>query len=103
MAESPQVAEETIDIETAGGSASVRMLGATIVSMHIRGDAAAEYQWDVRRRGGEWIENVGSEHTGSADYDDTMRTGMATVRIRCSSGSGGVGDEATITLSAGGG
>lgn len=103
MTDSPQTAEETIDIETAGGTASVRMLGATIVSMHIDGDATAEYQWDVRRRGGSWIKNVGPEYTGKSDYDDVMETGATEVRIRCSSGSGGAGDQATITIMAGGG
>lgn len=103
MSDSPQTAEETIDIETAGGTASIRMLGATIVSLHIRGDATAEYQWDARRRGGEWIENVADEHTGSADYDTTRETGDVEVRVRCSSGTGGAGDQATVTLLAGGG
>ncbi|MDF9748367.1 hypothetical protein [Natrinema salsiterrestre] len=103
MSDSPQVAEETIDIEAAGSSASIRMLGATIASLHIRGDAAAEYQWDARRRGGDWIENVGPEYTGSADYDDVHETGDVEVRVRCSSGTGTAGDQATITLMAGGG
>ncbi len=103
MTKSPQVAEETINIETAGGTAAIRMLGATIVSLHIRGDATAEYQWDARLRGGSWIENVADEHTGSADYDAVRETGDVEVRVRCSSGSGGADDQATITLSAGGG
>lgn len=102
MTDSPRVTEETISIETAGGTASVRMMGSTIVSAHIRGDATAEYQWDVRRRQGGWIENVNTDHTGSADYDAVYETGAQEVRIRCSSGSGGADDEATITLMAGG-
>lgn len=102
MSDSPQTAEEAIDIENAGGTASVRMLGATIVSMDISGDDVAEYQWDARRRGGTWIQDVGPEYTGQSDYDDVMETGAAEVRIRCSSGSGGAGDQATITIMAGG-
>jgi len=103
MPDSPQVAEKTIDIETAGGAASIRMLGASIASVHIRGDAAADYQWDARRRGGDWIQNVDDELTGSADYDDVYETGDVEVRVRCSSGTGTAGDQAEITLMAGGG
>lgn len=97
-----QVAEETIDIENPGESVSVRMLSATIVSVHIRGDATAEYQWDVRRVRGSWIQNAGSEYTGQSNYDDIFETGAQEVRIRCSTGTSGAGDQATITLMAGG-
>jgi hypothetical protein len=100
---SKQEAEETIDIESSGGTVAIHMLGADVVSVHIRGDAAAEYQWDAKIRDGDWIEDVGSEYTGSSDYDDTMTTGMDQVRIRCSAGTGTGGEQATITLSAGGG
>jgi hypothetical protein len=100
---SPRVSRETIDIENAGNAVSIRMMGATIASLHIRGDAAADYQWDVRDRGGSWIQNAGTEYTGSADYDDDVEMGVSEVRIRCSSGSGGAGDTAEILLSAGGG
>lgn len=103
MPDSPQTAEKQIDIENAGGSASIRLLGATTVSMHVRGDAAAEYQWDARLRGGDWIQNVGPEYSGSADYDDVWDTGDAEVRLRCATGTGTADDQATITLSAGGG
>lgn len=96
-------ANETIDIENAGNAVSVEMGGATIVSLHIRGDAAASYQWDAKPRGGNWIQNVGSEYTGSADYDDVFETGVEEVRIRCSSGTASAGDSADIYLSAGGG
>lgn len=102
MADSPQEEEKTIDIENAGGSASIRMLGATIVSVHIKGNGVAEYQWDVRRRGGSWIQDVGPEYTGQSNYDDVLETGATEVRVRCSSGTGSPDDEATITLMAGG-
>jgi len=98
-----RTANETIDIEDAGNTVSVEMAGATIVSLHIRGEAAASYQWDAKPRGGSWIQNVGTEHTGSADYDEVFETGVEEVRIRCSTGSGGAGDSADIYLSAGGG
>lgn len=99
---SPQETDTTIGIDSAGNTASVKMNGATIVSIHIRGDATAEYQLDAKTRDGNWIQNVGSEYTGSADYDDVVETGMQFVRVRCSSGTAGSGDEATITLGAGG-
>lgn len=103
MPDDPKQNEETIGIDSAGNSVTVQMHGATVVSMHISGDAAASYQWDGRTRQGTWHQNVGSEYTGSADYDDTLTTGWAEVRLRCSSGTGGSGDQATITLCAGGG
>jgi len=99
----PPATEETIDIENAGNAVAVEMAGATIVSVHIRGDATAQYQWDAKPRGGSWIQNIGTEYTGSADYDDIFETGVERVRIRCSTGSGGAGDTADIYLSAGGG
>lgn len=96
-------ANETIDIENAGNAVSVEMMGATIASVHIRGDAAATYQWDARPRQGTWIENVGPEYTGSADYDDVFETGVEEIRLRCSTGTGGAGDTADVYISAGGG
>jgi len=96
-------ANETIDIETAGNSVSVELGGATIVSLHIRGDAAASYQWDAKPRGGSWVQNIGTEHSGSSDYDEVFETGVEEVRVRCSSGTGSAGDSANIYLSAGGG
>lgn len=98
-----RTANETIDIENAGNAVSIQMGGATIVSLHIRGDATATYQWDARPRGGSWIQDVGTEHTGSSDYDEVFETGVEEVRIRCSTGSGGAGDQADVYLSAGGG
>lgn len=103
MSDDPKQTEETITIDSSGNAVPVQMHGATIVSLTIRGDASAEYQWDARIRQGDWKENVGTEYTGSADYDDVLETGAHEVRIRCSSGTGGTDDEATITLSAGGG
>jgi len=102
---SRRTANETINIDSAGNAVSVSMEGATIVSVHIRGDATAEYQWDARPRGGSWtdFQDIGPEYTGSSDYDDVLETGVEEVRIRCSSGTGGTDDEADIYLSAGGG
>lgn len=103
MPDDPKQTEETIGIDSAGNAVSVRMHGATMVSMHITGDATAEYQWDGRIRGGTWRENIGPEYTGASDYDDTVETAWAEVRLRCSTGTAGSGDQATITISAGGG
>ena len=95
---------ETIDIENSGGTVELETAGATIVSVHIRGDASATYQWDVKRpRDSSWIQDADSEYSGSADYDDVFETGVAEVRIRCATGTGGSGDTADILLSAGGG
>jgi len=99
----PKQTEETISIDAAGNSVSVRMHGSETVSMDIDGQAAAEYQWDGRIRQGTWKQNIDAEYTGASDYDGTIETGWAEVRLRCSTGTGGNGDEATITLSAGGG
>ncbi|WP_135806207.1 hypothetical protein [Halorussus marinus] len=90
--------EATIDIETAGNAVSLRLLGANIVDIHIRGDAAADYEVDVRQNGGDWIQGVRSGYSGSADYDDVVETGAEEIRVRCSSGTGTAGDMATITL-----
>lgn len=94
--------EQTIEIENAGNSVALRMVGSTIASIAIRGDAAATYQLDARRRDGSWLQDVGSEYSGQSDYDDVIETGAQFIRIRCSSGSGGAGDQATITIMAGG-
>lgn len=92
--------EETIDIETSGGTVALRLLGNAIADVHIRGDNAADYEVDVRRNGGDWIQAVRSGYTGSADYDDVLETGAEELRIRCSSGTATAGDTATITLMA---
>jgi len=93
-------AEETIDIETSGNAVALRVLGSNIVDVHIRGDAAADYEVDVRRNGGSWLQDVRSGYTGSADYDDVLETGAEEIRIRCSSGTTTADDSATITLMA---
>lgn len=99
----PKEVEETIDIETAGNSAELRMLGATVFSLAIRGDATAEYALDAKlTRSDTWIEGL-ETFTGSADYDDTLTTGYPVVRVRCTTGTATVDDTATVTLSAGGG
>lgn len=96
--------EETIPIETTGETVTVEMMGSTILSIAIRGDATAEYVLDAKiTRGSNWIQDVDETYTGSADYDDTLTTGYPRLRVRCTSGSGGASDEATVTLSAGGG
>ena len=92
--------EETIDIEAAGNAVALRVLGNNIVDVHVRGDAAADYEVDVRENGSDWIQNVRSGYSGSADYDDVLETGAEEIRIRCSSGTGTAGDSATVTLMA---
>ena len=92
--------EESIDIETAGNAVSLRILSHSVVDIHVRGDAAADYEVDVRRNGGSWIQGVRSGYSGSADYDDVLETGTDEIRIRCSSGTASAGDTATITLMA---
>lgn len=94
----PDGVEETIGIDASGNAVSYRLQGATQVTLVIRGDAVADYQFDVRKRQGAWKQNIGSSYTGSADYDDQRTTGADEIRVRCSSGTGGNGDEATITL-----
>lgn len=95
-----QSTEATISIEESGEAVELRTLGASVVTVVIEGDASADYEWDVRQRDGDWKDGVGDDYTGSADYDDVRETGADEVRIRCSSGSGGADDEATITLMA---
>ena len=100
---SPQETDTVIGIDSAGNSAQIKLSGATIASVHIRGDAAATYVLDAKTRDGDWIEDVGSAtYSGQSDYDDVIETGMQFLRVRCSSGTAGSGDEATITIGAGG-
>ena len=93
--------EATISIENAGNDVSLELLGATLVSVHIRGDAAADYAVDVKPRQGSWIQGVTSGYSGSANYDDVIEQPAYELRIRCTSGTAGSGDQATITLMAG--
>jgi len=102
----PKEVEETIDIENSGNTVEVEMMGATLLSLAIRGDGAADYALDAKlksKRGTDWIKDVDTTYTGASDYDDTLRTAMPKVRVRCTSGTASAGDTATITLSAGGG
>jgi len=92
--------EETIDIETAGNDVELRLQGNDLVDVHIRGDAAADYEVDLRTKDGNWIQSARSGYTGSADYDDLLESAAYEIRIRCSSGTGTSGDSATITLMA---
>jgi len=94
----PNGVEETISIDSAGNAVSFRPQGAAELTLVIRGDANADYAWDVRKRQGTWTQGIGSNYTGSADYDDQRTTGADEVRLRVTSGTGGSGDEATITL-----
>jgi len=103
MTRSNAESKETIDIETSGGGVTLTLTGRTIVSLAIRGDGTATYQVDARTRAGSWIQSVSSEYSGSADYDDVLETGVTEMRIRCSTGTGTGGDQATITLMASGG
>jgi len=100
----PKETETTLDIENAGGTAEVRMHGATILSMAIRGDAAADYVIDARlTRSSAWVQDVGATYSASADYDDVIETGYPYIRVRCTTGTATAGDQAIVTLSAGGG
>jgi len=100
----PKLAKETIDIEAAGGSVAIKMFGADLFSLSIRGDDTAEYRLDARLDGSDdWTEDVDETYSGAADYNDFVRTGMPEVRVRCTSGTGTPDDEATIKLAAGGG
>lgn len=103
MGKSSATTEETIDIENAGNRATLILEGRTIVSLAIRGDGAATYQLDARERGGSWKQDVGKEFSGQSDYDDVLETGAQEIGVRCSTGTGSAGDQATITLMAGGG
>ena len=98
----PPETEKTIDIDNSGNAVALELAGHAFVSVHIRADATAEYKWDVRKRGGPWIEDAGTTYSGSADHDDDVETAAHEVRIRCSSGTGGNGDQSTITLMTGG-
>jgi len=101
MARSATNTDETIDIENSGNAVELTLGGRTTVSLVIEGDATATYQLDIRRTGGSWKTNI-VEYSGSSDYDDAFETGAQEVRVRCSSGSGGGGDQADILLMASG-
>lgn len=99
-----KLTKETIDIENAGNTASVRMAGATVLSLSIRGDGTAEFVLDARlSKNDDWVQDIFSTYAGAADYDDVVETGMPEVRVRCTSGSGVANDTATVRLAAGGG
>ena len=94
----------TIEITDSGGTATVSLQGADLLSLSIRGDGTAEYVLDARLDGSDdWTEDVDQTYSGAANYDDTLRTGMPEVRIRCTSGTGTAGNQAEIKLAAGGG
>mgnify|MGYP000541808000 CR=1 FL=1 len=94
----------TIPITDSGETVEVSMSGATLLSLSIRGDGTAEYVLDARLDGGDdWTEDVDQTYSGAANYDDTLRTAMPKVRVRCTSGTASANDTATVTLSAGGG
>lgn len=94
--------EETIDIENSGNDVTLDLRGHATVSVHIRGDAPADYDIDVATRRGSWINGGGQSYSSSSDYDDVISTGATRIRVRCTSGTAGSGDSATITLMAGG-
>lgn len=103
MARSAAVAEESIDVENSGNDVALKIGGRTQLFIRINGETGNEFEVDVRRTGGSWIQNVGSSFTGSANYTEESRTVAAQeVRIRCSSGTSNGGDSATITLMASG-
>ena len=100
----PKLAKETIDIESSGASVAVKMFGADLLSLSVRGDNTAEYVLDARLDGSDdWTQDIDQTYSGASDYDDVVRTGMPEVRVRCTSGTGTADDKATIKLAAGGG
>jgi hypothetical protein len=102
MARSAAVTEETIDVENSGNAVSLRINGRTEVRLNIDGETGNEFQFDVRRIGGSWIQNVGSSYTASANYDDSRTEPAPELRVRCSSGTSNANDSATITIMASG-
>lgn len=89
--------ESTISIDAAGNAAPLRPLGHATVSINIRGDAPADYAVDIKTNSGSWIQDV-ITYSGSADYDDVIEQPADDLRVRCTSGTAGSGDEATVTL-----
>jgi hypothetical protein len=92
--------EETIDIENSGNTVSLRLKGADTLTLIVKGDGAADYEFDARIRQGAWRENIGSSYSAVFDYDDVRDSGADEIRVRCSSGTTSPGDQATITLMA---
>lgn len=94
---------ETIGIETAGNGVALELHGNDTVEVVIRGDAAATYVIDVRESdSGSWMQDAGPTYSGSANYSDTLTSGVAHLRVRCSSGTATAGDQADVLVSAGG-
>lgn len=103
MAKSSATTSETISIDSSGNAVALELNGRDTVTLHISEDAAATYQVDGRKVGGTWRENLASEYTGGGPHSDTFDFAAEEMRVRCSSGTAGSGDEATITVMAGGG
>lgn len=96
------VATQTIDIENAGETVSIRRPGDTYYDVTIRGDAEAEYEFDINYRDIDtWFQDEGGDYSGRADYDGIEESDALFVRIRCSKGTGTAGDQAEIRLIAG--
>lgn len=94
---------ETIDVESAGGTASLRNPGNSYYDISIDGDDVAEYVVEERARGEDsWRRADARDFTGSADYDISTESDRLWIRVRCTGGTGNAGDQATIRLSAGG-
>lgn len=104
MAHSTKEIEETIGIDSSGNAVSIIPAGRDTLTLHITEDASATYQIDGRVRGGTWRENIGpnGEYSGGGPHHDTVTITGGELRIRCSSGTGGSNDEATISLMMGG-
>ncbi len=92
---------ETIDIETSGGGAEVKIMGRTIIELVIKGDSAADYKIQGREDGGTW-EDTGVTKTGSAEYRDTLETGWHDIRVECTAGTGVANESAEIIMCASG-
>lgn len=94
---------QTIDIETAGNTVELALHGNDTVEIVIRGDGTASYAIDVRESdSGTWMQDAGPTYSGSADYSDTLSSGVPQLRVRCTSGTATAGNQADVLVSAGG-
>lgn len=103
MSRSSATTVETIGIDSSGNAVTLELNGRTTVTLHITEDDSASYKIDGRKVGGTWRENIGpSSYSGGGPHSETITFAAEEMRIRCSSGTSGTGDEATITIMAGG-
>lgn len=102
MSRSNANTEEVIGIDSAGNATALELNGRDTATIHITENATATYQVDGRIVGGTWRQNMSSEYSGGAPHADTFDFAVEEMRVRCSNGTAGNGDEATITIMTGG-